>query len=483
MPALVQVCAKGISKAGKSAFKFNGKDYDVKLDKPLSPKVDRPKPKEPEPVPKKPNNCKRNKAKRAPAGGDDKKTKVKDGKIDTKTVTKTCDAAKYTQACYHYKSVVDHNPALKQLTCIRKENYNDAGKKTGEAARPLVKSYNDQHHTDWSSGWMQEGNLQCQRDEYPPADIWQARDKRTWIRLLRKKENGGAGNIWKGVCPPDLVRETRDVRSLSQEVIGCRTTTVYEGTVYATQTVFEMDFDNMDKMPPDYGITANPCWPATLGLGDPGFALLTDDAWYGREPGRDTNGALRRGYAKEPGAAVIAGKTNSYGFGFTSRKRKAGTKKKRDGGEDEPVFFMLDGDGATAGSSSPPGPEAVRVDLGNSTRRPTEEELLAHFGYLACTDKSCDREMAALGYASLPYARATAGAADQVEAALGPAATTTAAVAAADGSRPQTLAGSEDPRLTRWAADALATATDIAAEVAAALITPAPVVGVDGKAM
>ncbi|KAJ8124820.1 hypothetical protein O1611_g8820 [Lasiodiplodia mahajangana] len=41
VPALANLCAKGIAKAGKSVFKFMGKDYDVKLDKPLTTKKDR----------------------------------------------------------------------------------------------------------------------------------------------------------------------------------------------------------------------------------------------------------------------------------------------------------------------------------------------------------------------------------------------------------------------------------------------------------
>ncbi|KAK2063172.1 hypothetical protein LY76DRAFT_602025 [Colletotrichum caudatum] len=41
VPALANLCAKGIAKAGKSAFKFRGKDYDVKLDKSLTTKKDR----------------------------------------------------------------------------------------------------------------------------------------------------------------------------------------------------------------------------------------------------------------------------------------------------------------------------------------------------------------------------------------------------------------------------------------------------------
>ncbi|KAF5502647.1 Chitotriosidase-1 [Colletotrichum aenigma] len=471
MPALVQVCAKGIAKAGKTAFKFNGKNYDVKLDKPLETKVDRPKRNEPTQVPKKPNNCKKKKFQRAPAGGD-KKTITKDGKLDTETVTRTCDGSLYTQACYHYSSVLRYNPALKQIPCVSKKNYDSNGKsiKNKEAPRPLVRSYNNQHHTSWSSGWMQEFDLQCQRDEYPPADIWQARDSRTWIRLIRNTENGGAGQIWKGVCPPDMVKKEHGARSISEEVIGCRTTTVYEVTADATQTVFEMDFTNMGGMPGDYGVTENPCWPKTL-VNDPGFALLTDDPWYDRVTGRDTNGALRKAYAKAPEPNVIAGKVSQASWGYTSRKRKRVRKRNSETGD---LNFVIDENALARGNE--PGPDDLRVDEGNSTRRPTEEELLEHFGYLACKDKSCSHEMEELGYASLPYAQVTARAAEQVEAAA-------TATADDDAESPrQTAFGSGDPRETEWVADALATATEVAAE-AAALITPAPGPAVVDKLM
>jgi chitinase len=35
MPALVKVCSKTGAKNGKPVFKFKGKDYDMKVDKPL----------------------------------------------------------------------------------------------------------------------------------------------------------------------------------------------------------------------------------------------------------------------------------------------------------------------------------------------------------------------------------------------------------------------------------------------------------------
>ncbi|KAF9872881.1 hypothetical protein CkaCkLH20_09744 [Colletotrichum karsti] len=62
-------------------------------------------------------------------------------------------------------------------------------------------------------------------------------------------------------------------------------------------------------------------------------------------------------------------------------------------------------------------PDDLPVGEGNNTRRPIEEELLEHFGYLSCEDKSCSRKMDELRCASRPYAQATARAAERVKAA------------------------------------------------------------------
>lgn len=58
VPALAKLCAKGIAKGGKSVFKFRGKNYDVKLDKPLQPKNDRKPSEKPEKRPSRTQDCK-----------------------------------------------------------------------------------------------------------------------------------------------------------------------------------------------------------------------------------------------------------------------------------------------------------------------------------------------------------------------------------------------------------------------------------------
>ncbi|KAK1978686.1 hypothetical protein LZ30DRAFT_598586 [Colletotrichum cereale] len=362
VPALANLCAKGIAKAGKSVFKFRGKDYDVKLDKPLTTKNDR--------------------------GDRDKSDKPdeKDGHCDLKdnglvkraafrpksttstrlvqqrqTVTKTCNGALYPQPCLHYRSVINNQRGMDTLTCTTA-----AG---SGGIRPVVEKYSKDHNTKWINGWMQSRGLNCQRDEYPPAAIWQGRDMRQWIRLVPGAQNGGAGQLFKGVCPAKYKLSPEQGRRLAKVNRNCkRVVSSFVVTRTATTRVMKMRFINMAAadLLADDGIPANPCWPSTL-IDDPGFALMTNDPWYNAHPASKRNTRL---YRNAPLANIIAGKTNRPGF------------NKRD--EDD-----FD-------------PEDVWVDEGNSTRKATDGELLEGLGFLRCEDGDCDGELRDLGVKSLP---------------------------------------------------------------------------------
>ncbi|OHF03854.1 hypothetical protein CORC01_00716 [Colletotrichum orchidophilum] len=335
MPALVNVCAKGVAKAGKSGFKFKGKDYDVKLDKPPTTKGNRPAIQSSTKAKELPRPCKKkNLAKRA---------------------------------CYHYSSVINRRPDLKSLTC---------GNVHGGADREVRDEYHNQHHTDRSSGWMQEP-IECHRDECPGAAVWRARDKSVWIRLIPRADNAAANAL----------------------------------TLRKMETVIDIDFANMGNMPPDWGITANPCWPSTL-VPDPGFALLTDDPWYANKA---ANRAYTQYYAAAPLAQFTNGKQNRPGYGFTKKKStnpKPPPQPDSDSDTDMPDYPDDDSDEEDyPGSrrravdeihSGNRSPNDLIVDEGNSTRRPTAEELLEDFGLIKCEDQHCQSEMEELGYASLP---------------------------------------------------------------------------------
>ena len=57
-----------------------------------------------------------------------------------------------------------------------------------------------------------------------------------------------------------------------------RDTSIFTASVTTTLSTVSIRFDAYPHQP-DFGLTANPCWPATL-VDDPGFALLNSDAWY-----------------------------------------------------------------------------------------------------------------------------------------------------------------------------------------------------------
>lgn len=132
---------------------------------------------------------------------------------------------------------------------------------------------------------MQQPNLDCERDEYPPAGFWQDKDIHgQWVRMVPRAQNGpaGAALFGLGVCgykddgtPP---ASTQNIRSEAEEERANRITTIYYADVTTTLARVEIRFDAYpDRL--DFGLTDNPCWPSTL-IDDPGFALLTSDVWY-----------------------------------------------------------------------------------------------------------------------------------------------------------------------------------------------------------
>ncbi len=359
MPALANVCAKGIAKGGKSIFKFRGKDYDVKLDKPLTAKKDRDPSADPTKPPGKTKSCTRR-------GSSLLQKRLR---MHTTTLTRslaprevvkpsTCNYLNYGQACLHYSSVMSRRPALSSLTCI------DARPVGAGDIREVRNEYSRNHHTDWINGWMQAPNIRCERDEFPPAAIWQARDRNVWIRLSPGDGNGRAGQMFR-LCPQRVRIDTVQAATSDYIEIACqgRNTEVWRETVQAVDTVLNMHFDNMPNIA-DAGLTDNPCWPSTL-IDDPGFALNFNDPWYNRNANANRKG-YTVSYPMPPGAAWTNGKVNQPGW------------NKRD----------VD-------------PNEIYVDEGNSSRRLTDQELLEEFGILRCQG-DCTQEMEKLGYASLP---------------------------------------------------------------------------------
>lgn len=178
------------SGSGSSTVPGPSPNDDVKS---LTSKVDRPASKEPTKAHTKPQSCKTKKlAMRSPALGN-KIEWARPVYVDPpgrRTSIRRCNGEKASQACYNYSSIINREPRLQCLTC---PSFREL-----RAPRSQVEEYNKQHRDDWSNGWMQYRELKCQRDEYPGASIWQARDNSVWIRLIPRKDNAAANHLFKG---------------------------------------------------------------------------------------------------------------------------------------------------------------------------------------------------------------------------------------------------------------------------------------------
>lgn len=464
MPALVKVCAKGIAKSGKSIVKFKGKDYEIKPDKPLTTKVDRPASKSPTKAPEKQKTCSTKRlALRADRDVRRISTTMRRAWTTSDRIDRVryCDGFKAKQACYNYASIIDRRRDLQYLTC--------PPLRALRAPRPRVDLYDDQHHTDWSSGWMRAGpNLECQRDEYPGASVWQARDDSVWIRLIPQADNGAAAWLFAG-CPQEEQSRLVSKRSVSSEIDGCRTYDVWQETFQMLETVIDIRFKNMGNMGRDWGLWDNVCWPEQLVTDDPGYALLTDDPWY--TPSRKTH--IKK-YAHPPDSSYTNGKTNRPTWGYTKPRNTnnngGGSTPDPDSDSDTsmPDVDDEDGDPSYGGwrralqemDNGNISPSDLTIDDGNSTRRPTEEEIFHDLGLLKCEGDHCEKEMEELGFASLPVDKVLATSPATAEAAP----TTSTGEAAADATG-------------RGLSESLAQVSEMTAQVVDAVssvITPAP---------
>ena len=156
---------------------------------------------------------------------------------------------------------------------------------------------------------MQEKNLNCERDEYPPYAFWQDQDiHEQWIRMLPKTQNGAVGNIFGlGVCRYDHAgKPPTSSRNLGFDRLGHgpgRVTSIFTVDVTTTLAAVSIGFSAIPfPNEAEFGLTANPCWPSTL-VDDPGFALLTSDRWYFNEGANRANNLP--GYANPPPQALV----------------------------------------------------------------------------------------------------------------------------------------------------------------------------------
>lgn len=298
-------------------------------------------------------------------------------------VTRTCDGDKYPQACYHYSSVAQTS-TYSRASCSNQDKSN--------GLRPLTNSWNSGHKS--YKRWNQfiaksyinpKGTakaLSCQRDEWPPAHFQQGRAD-GWVRFLPGDQNGGIPNDaeggWKGICkfPPDkqIQSEGGPITDMGNYYLM----TTYTSTII-TLNVMSYTWKNVNPAVGDpYGLGENVCWPSVL-TGDVGYALQTDDPWYG--------GWAKTEYNKDPGALTKGVSQPKY-------------KRDRTGEEVDMIVFAFSEDGEG-------GPTRMTADDGNSTRLATDEELQEKLGYVRCKTPDCAEEMDELRLMQADAAMATA---------------------------------------------------------------------------
>jgi chitinase len=291
-------------------------------------------------------------------------------------VTRVCDGDKWPQACLHYSSVIRVNGPVSYnpLTCPESSRGTKKARQGGKKYQ-VVAEYNGQHNGQWSrvkgqdNGWMQEADLSCERDEYPPIGYWQGNlAEKAFVRLINENDNGGAGrNLFPlNICHHDaqgkLPTSTSDKFSRFIDSGGQRTA-IYERRLTVTIAHLSIEFDNMPNLADD-GITDNKCFPSVL-RNDPGFALMLRDSWYNGHAADKVFGLAN--YPKSPSPAVIGNNVPQANF------------YKRDS------YFD---------------PDDIILDDGNSTRKATDEELAEEFGFYRCDASDCKKELDALGVES-----------------------------------------------------------------------------------
>ncbi|KAH8898727.1 hypothetical protein GQ53DRAFT_836793 [Thozetella sp. PMI_491] len=131
-------------------------------------------------------------------------------------IGKHCDQ-KWSQACFHYSSVMRVSPQWSTLTCPQ-----EAATTAYRLEAAATGSWSAQHTgADWTDK-DNRGEKICERDEFPPAYVlnrkdpawlYAGQDKRGQsIRWIPADENRSAGAMWKGTCFVPMVKDLSDAQ-------------------------------------------------------------------------------------------------------------------------------------------------------------------------------------------------------------------------------------------------------------------------------
>jgi hypothetical protein len=225
--------------------------------------------------------------------------------VSAKTLQVNRQCAKdYSQACFYYSSAIRVNPQWANLNCPGggASTSKLRGNKVDDSA-PATRTWGSEHR---GKGWLDKSNRKhknCQRDEYPPAYLLVDTDV-AWtqggidstgqlIRYLPGHENGGAANMWAGICFSEPLKQITDkefldtgkaaVNKKSNQQANKVTTFITATVAYLPQFAID-DWGYSNSAPTNDGLNDNPCWPSGIAAKDPGFALLQVDPYYGGSP-------------------------------------------------------------------------------------------------------------------------------------------------------------------------------------------------------
>lgn len=264
------------------------------------------------------------------------------------------------------------------------------------ANRALPAKWDKQHHKSWRS-WISSlpaawGLNSCERDEWPALAFMEKDPEKQytqWLRFLPQRDNNGGGKLWINKCGKAKSQIKKEGGPISNLVC-----TEYVSSLY-TVTGFSLIFQNTGAA--SGRITNNPCLPTIL-TPDAGYALMTNDKWYGDSVVAGDDPANFE-------AAPIAALTQGLKMPKNQPRRWL---------DEEP---MLESSWASLQpvvheilSQRPASeyiptqkldidPEDITVDEGNSTRKATPKELWEACGFFKCQKKGCPDERKAAGLA------------------------------------------------------------------------------------
>ncbi|KAK1990037.1 glycoside hydrolase [Colletotrichum falcatum] len=136
----------------------------------------------------------------------------------------------------------------------------------------------------------------CNRDEYPPAYLLDDNNPafinsgvdRTGqlVRFIPGTENQRAGQMWKGACFGNTLKELSDTNfEAAVSRPNSQLLRTYVAIGVNTHPEFTIaSYGHSGSPPANDGLNDNQCWPSGLAAADPGYALLTYDPYYDTQP-------------------------------------------------------------------------------------------------------------------------------------------------------------------------------------------------------